>query len=78
MDNKEGILSELELEDIEKQIVSDVRNARREAWNNYQSPIIKEKEKLIKFESELKNISHNDPQIHLIFISFRKIRGDWI
>ena len=70
---KEGILSELELEDIEKQIVSEVRNARREAWNNYQSPIIKEKEKLIKFESELKNISHNDPQIHLIFMHLEKL-----
>ena len=70
---KEDILSELELEDIEKQIVSEVRNARREAWNNYQSPIIKEKEKLIKFESELKNISHNDPQIHLIFMHLEKL-----
>ena len=70
---KEGILSELELEDIEKQIVSEVRNARREAWNNYQAPIIKEKEKLIKFESELKNISHNDPQIHLIFMHLEKL-----
>ena len=70
---KEGILSELELEDIEKQIVSEVRNARREAWNNYQAPIIKEKEKLIKFESALKNISHNDPQIHLIFMHLEKL-----
>ena len=33
----EGIATELEIEDIEKQIVSDVRNIRREAWNNYQS-----------------------------------------
>ena len=52
----EGLATELELEDIEKQIVSDVRNIRREAWNNYQSPIIKERENLIKFESTLKKI----------------------
>ena len=69
----EGIATELEIEDIEKQIVSDVRNIRREAWNNYQSPIIKEKENLIKFESTLKKITHNDPHIHLIFSHLEKI-----
>ena len=55
----EGLATESELEDIEKQIVSDVRNIRRESWNNYQSPIIREKENLIKFESTLKKITHN-------------------
>ena len=69
----EGLATELELEDIEKQIVSDVRNIRREAWNNYQSPIIREKENLIKFESTLKKITHNDPQIHLIFSQLEKV-----
>ena len=69
----EGIATELEIEDIEKQIVSDVRNIRREAWNNYQSPIIKEKENLIKFESTLKKITHNDPHIHLIYSHLEKI-----
>ena len=69
----EGLATELELEDIEKQIVSDVRNIRREAWNNYQSPIIREKENLIKFESTLKKITHNDPQIHLIFSHLEKV-----
>ena len=69
----EGLATELELEDIERQIVSDVRNIRREAWNNYQSPIIREKEKLIKFESNLKKITHNDPQLHLIFSHLEKV-----
>ena len=69
----EGLATELELEDIEKQIVSDVRKIRREAWNNYQSPIIREKENLIKFESTLKKITHNDPQIHLIFSHLEKV-----
>ena len=69
----EGIATELEIEDIEKQIVSDVRNIRREAWNDFQSPIIKEKENLIKFESTLKKITHNDPHIHLIYSHLEKI-----
>ena len=55
----EGLATELELENIEKQIVTEVRNIRREAWNNYQSPIIKERENLIKFESSLKKITQN-------------------
>ena len=46
---------------------------KREAWNNYQSPIIKEKENLIKFESTLKKITHNDPHIHLIYSHLEKI-----
>jgi len=69
----EGIATELEIENIEKQIVSDVRNIRREAWNDFQSPIIKEKENLIKFESTLKKITHNDPHIHLIYSHLEKI-----
>ena len=70
---REGLATELELENIEKQIVTEVRNIRREAWNNYQSPIIKERENLIKFESALKKITQNDPQIHLIFSHLEKI-----
>ena len=69
----EGLATELELESIEKQIVTNVRNIRREAWNNYQSPIIKERENLIKFESALKKITQNDPQVHLIFSHLEKI-----
>ena len=69
----EGLATELELESIEKQIVTNVRNIRREAWNNYQSPIIKERENLIKFESALKKITKNDPQVHLIFSHLEKI-----
>ena len=69
----EGLATELELENIEKQIVTEVRNTRRQAWNDYQSPIIKERENLIKFESSLKKITQNDPQIHLIFSHLEKI-----
>ena len=69
----EGLATELELESIEKQIVTNVRNIRRDAWNNYQSPIIKERENLIKFESALKKITQNDPQVHLIFSHLEKI-----
>ena len=69
----EGLATELELESIEKQILTNVRNIRREAWNNYQSPIIKERENLIKFESALKKITQNDPQVHLIFSHLEKI-----
>ena len=69
----EGLATELELESIEKQIVTNVRNIRREAWNKYQSPIIKERENLIKFESALKKITQNDPQVHLIFSHLEKI-----
>ncbi len=69
----EGLATELELESIEKQIVTNVRNIRREAWNNYQSPIIKERDNLIKFESALKKITQNDPQVHLIFSHLEKI-----
>ena len=41
----EGISSENELENIEKEAISQVRAIRRDSWNAYQAPIIKEKNK---------------------------------
>ena len=64
---KEGLSTEDELDSIEKSINSDVRIKRREAWNKYQEPIIKEKEKLFAFDSHLNKQTYNDPKIQLIF-----------
>ena len=64
---KEGLSTEDELDSIEKSINSDVRIKRREAWNKYQEPIIKEKEKLFAFDSQLNKQTYNDPKIQLIF-----------
>ena len=64
---KEGLATELELETLEKEIISEVRVKRREAWNAYQAPILKEKQTLLSFESLLKKQTHNDPRVQLIF-----------
>ena len=64
---KEGLSTEDELDSIEKSINSDVRTKRREAWNKYQEPIIKEKEKLFAFDSQLNKQTYNDPKVQLIF-----------
>jgi len=63
----EGISSEKELENIEKEAISQVRAIRRDSWNAYQAPIIKEKNKFLSFESILKEKTHNDPKIQLIY-----------
>ena len=63
----EGISSEKELENIEKEAISQVRAIRRDTWNAYQAPIIKEKNKFLSFESILKEKTHNDPKIQLIY-----------
>ena len=63
----EGISSEKELENIEKEAISQVRTIRRDSWNAYQAPIIKEKNKFLSFESILKEKTHNDPKIQLIY-----------
>ena len=44
---QEGLATETELENLENKIISEVRTQRREAWNAYQAPILKEKKKLI-------------------------------
>jgi pyruvate/2-oxoglutarate/acetoin dehydrogenase E1 component len=59
--------SEKELENIEKEAISQVRTIRRDSWNAYQAPIIKEKNKFLSFESILKEKTHNDPKIQLIY-----------
>ena len=64
---QEGLATETELENLENRIISEVRTQRREAWNAYQAPILKEKEKLIAFESVLKSETHNDPKVQLIY-----------
>ncbi len=64
---QEGFANETELENLEKKIISEVRTERREAWNAYQAPILKELEKLMNFESSLKSETHNDPKVQLIF-----------
>ena len=63
----EGISSEKELENIEKEAISQVRAIRRDSWNAYQAPIIKEKNKFLSFESILKEKTHNDPKTQLIY-----------
>ena len=63
----EGLSTEKELENIEKEAISQVRAIRRDSWNAYQAPIIKEKNKFLSFESILKEKMHNDPKIQLIY-----------
>ena len=72
---QEGLANETELENLEKKIISEVRTERREAWNAYQAPILKELEKLMNFESSLKSETHNDPKVQLIFLKLNKIRN---
>ncbi len=45
---KNKIASEEELETIEKESVKRVRQARKNAWNNYQKPIIAKKKEFLK------------------------------
>ncbi len=63
----EGLASEEELENIEKEAISQVRIIRRESWNAYQAPILNEKNKFLSFEKVLKEQTHNDPKIQLIY-----------
>jgi len=63
----EGLSTEKELENIEKEAISQVRAIRRDSWNAYKAPIIKEKNKFLSFESILKEKTHNDPKIQLIY-----------
>ena len=64
---KEGLAKEEELEHIEKNAISEVRSARREAWNLYQAPILEQKKQLLSFEEPLKKQTHNDPKVQIIF-----------
>ena len=63
----ENLASEQELENIEKEAVSQVRIIRRESWNAYQAPILKEKNEFLSFEEILKEQTHNDPKVKLIY-----------
>ncbi len=70
---EEGLASEEELENIEKEAISKVRSSRRESWNAYQAPILKEKNNLLSFEETLKKQTHNDPKIQLIYNQLEQI-----
>ena len=70
---KDGLASEEELEHIEKNATSEVRSARREAWNSYQAPITKQKARLLSFEEQLKKQTHNDPKVQIIFNQLDKV-----
>ncbi len=45
---KKGIAGEEELDEIEKKAVQRVREARRNAWNNFQKPILKRRDDFIE------------------------------
>tara|TARA_A100001011_G_scaffold400513_1_gene515767 strand:- start:8407 stop:10812 length:2406 start_codon:yes stop_codon:yes gene_type:complete len=70
---EEGLAFEEELENIEKEAISEVRSSRRESWNAYQGPILKEKENLLNFEEVLKKQTYNDPKIQLIYSQLEQI-----
>ena len=65
----EGFAKESELIAIEQVATKEVRSARREAWEAYQAPILKQKAKLISFLPLLKQHTHNDAKVQLIFSS---------
>ncbi len=45
---KEGIATEEELSEIEKQAIQRVKEARRNAWNHFQKPILQKRDDFIK------------------------------
>jgi|TARA_B110000483_G_scaffold120137_1_gene145095 pyruvate/2-oxoglutarate/acetoin dehydrogenase E1 component/TPP-dependent pyruvate/acetoin dehydrogenase alpha subunit len=70
---KEGFASEEVLFQIEKEAKKKVRNARRSAWENYITPILNEKENLLKYYEVLKKTTHNDTQIQVIFSKLEEV-----
>lgn len=70
---KEGFASEEVLFQIEKEAKKKVRNARRSAWENYITPILNEKENLLKYYEVLKKTTHNDTQIQIIFSKLEEV-----
>lgn len=69
----EGFAKESELIAIEQVATKEVRSARREAWEAYQAPILKQKAKLISFLPLLKQHTHNDPKVQLIFSKLEQV-----
>ena len=70
---KEGFASEEDLEIIEKNISKEVKTSRRNAWEAYQNPILKEKEILNTFLVQIKKQTNNDPNVQLIFSELNSV-----
>ncbi len=69
----EGLAIEAYLEALEEAAVKEVRAARRSAWEAYQSPIHKEKEKLESYFPQLKEVTHNAPEIQKIYSDLKGV-----
>ena len=69
----EGLAKEADLEALEEAAVKEVRAARRSAWEAYQSPIHKEKEKLESYFPQLKEVTHNAPEIQKIYSDLKGV-----
>jgi len=69
----EGLAKEADLEALEEAAVKEVRAARRSAWEAYQSPIHKEKEKLESYSPQLKEVTHNAPEIQKIYSDLKGV-----
>ena len=69
----EGIAKESELVQIENDAKKSVKVSRKNAWNAYKAPIIKEKEQLLSFLNVLKTQTHNDTKLQVIFSNLDKV-----
>ena len=69
----EGLAKEADLEALEEAAVKEVRAARRSAWEAYQTPIHKEKAKLESYFSQLKEVTHNAPEIQKIYSDLKSV-----
>ncbi|MDA7570758.1 thiamine pyrophosphate-dependent enzyme [Flavobacteriaceae bacterium] len=69
----EGIAKESELLQIENDAKKSVKVSRKNAWNAYKAPIIKEKEQLLAFLNVLKTQTHNDTKLQVIFTNLDKV-----
>lgn len=61
-----GIASIEDLDNIDKEAKISIKKARREAWEEYQNPISKEKANLIHFYNDFAKHTHNDPALKLL------------
>ena len=68
----EGIAKESELVQIENDAKKSVKASRKNAWNAYKAPILKEKEQLLTFSNVLKIQTHNDTKLQVIFSNLDK------
>ena len=69
----EGFETEEALLKIEEEAKKKVGVAKRSAWESYITPILKEKENLVKFSETLRKVTHNDTQIQVIFSALEKV-----